>query len=57
MKKHGNTGNKNAKKEVTKDSRIRIRVEQKQKAMWVKRANSLGLTLSAWMTAKCNDKL
>jgi predicted HicB family RNase H-like nuclease len=54
-KAHGNVGNNSAKKEITADSQIQMRVTREEKAAWVKQAQSQGLKLSAWIRNKLND--
>ena len=55
IKAHGNVGNNSAKKEVTADSQIQMRVTRDEKAAWVKQAQAQGLKLSAWIRKKLND--
>ena len=54
-KAHGNVGNNSAKKEITADSQIQMRVTREEKAAWVKQAQAQGLKLSAWIRKKLND--
>jgi predicted HicB family RNase H-like nuclease len=54
-KAHGNVGNTAAKKEVTADSQIQMRVNREEKAAWDKLAKAEGLTLSAWIRKTLSD--
>ncbi len=46
---HGNTGKQNAKKDITADSYLHIRITQANKALYVKAAQKEGLKLSQWV--------
>jgi hypothetical protein len=49
---HGNTGNKNAVKDVTKSALLTLRCTSKDKARWVKSAK--GKKLAQWVTETLN---
>ena len=53
MKKHGNTGNKNAAKDKPKSSTLIIRCTHNDKAKWVNAAGKENL--SEWVTDKLNE--
>lgn len=55
MDKHGNSGNKNAKKDRTKESTLFVRCSTSDKAGWVKKANADGVKLSEWVINKLNS--
>lgn len=48
-RRHGNTGKRNAKKEVVRDTPIQIRVTREQKHRYVRAAQAVGKTMSAWL--------
>lgn len=48
---HGNTGNKNAEKDVVAGSHLHIRITAEKKARYVRRAQIMGLKLSDWVVA------
>lgn len=48
-------GNQNAKKVITADAHLNMRVLRKHKEKWVKQANKKGLTLSQWVIEKLNS--
>ena len=54
-KAHGNVGNNSAKKEITADSQIQMRVTRDEKAAWAKKAQAKGMKLSAWVREKLNS--
>ena len=49
---HGNTGNKNGAKEVTKSSVLTIRCTPQEKGLWVKASH--GNKLAVWVTDALN---
>jgi len=52
-KPHGNTGNKNGLKEITKSSVLTIRCTPQEKGSWVKAAH--GQKLAVWVTDALNE--
>lgn len=48
-KTHGNTGKRNAAKEITKNSQLNVRIRSETKALCVKKAQKDGVKLSAWI--------
>lgn len=54
-KQHGNTGKRNAAKEVTLDSSFAGRCFRSDKAKWVKAANAKGMKLKDFIIESCNN--
>lgn len=48
-KQHGNTGNQNAKKPVTLNTRLSVRITPEQRARYEAAAEKAGLRLSEWV--------
>ena len=56
-KKHGNTGNQNAHKEVRKEATVYILCTVDEKNRWVRQAQSENMKLSAWVRKHLNQAL
>jgi len=54
---HGNTSNKNAKKEKKAETHIQIRITKEKKEKYSKQAKKEHLSLSKWILKQCDDYL